>query len=123
MLWGLELYNIFSDVFVFLNLIYLIMNVQKFYVTARNIVTEVTGVGERPMIFCNRTECVDARAILIAILLEKGMTESEIALNMGVTPQCVNKLKNGFHIRKNRWSVLTNWQEVRKQFNEITTNK
>lgn len=98
------------------------MNVLLFYITVRNIIIEVTGVGERPMIFCNRTECVDARAILIDVLLEKGMTESEIASNMGVTPQCVNKLKNGFHLRKSRWSVFTNWQEVRKRVNEISTN-
>jgi hypothetical protein len=61
------------------------------------------------MLYCNRTECVDARAILVNLLLRHTLTEHEVAALTSLSPQCVNKLKNNFQYRLRRWSVNHLW--------------
>lgn len=97
------------------------MNVRDYYKIVIGSISRITGVGEIPMILCNREECVDARSILIIILLEKGLTELEIARQMNVTPQCVNRLKNKFQERERRWSVINNLNDIRAELNNDTT--
>jgi hypothetical protein len=75
-------------------------------------VATVTGIPVRPMLYCNRTECVDARALLVNLLLRDNLTESEISALTTLSTQCVNKLKNTFRYRLSRWSVRHHWQAL-----------
>lgn len=73
------------------------------------------GVG---LMSSNREEVVDARCLLVCALSRYGFTDTEIAQQMGVTRQCVSKLKSSLDIRKRKWSVRTNWQRI---CNELAT--
>ena len=62
------------------------------------------GMDEQPMLHSNKAECVDARATLVAVLVQKGLTESEVVQLTGLTQQCINKLKNSIRQREKGWS-------------------
>ena len=62
------------------------------------------GMDEQPMLHSNKAECVDARATLVAVLVQKGLTESEMTQLTGLTQQCINKLKNSVRFREKGWS-------------------
>ena len=90
----------------------------EMYNKVKDSVCRHTEVGEEDMLGSNREECVDARSILVNVLISKGITEREISALTGLTQQCVNKLKNGFTFRLRKWSVTTNLQSIN---NELTT--
>lgn len=79
-------------------------------------VCDETGVNESELFKSNREECVDARAILINALIRKGVTDTEAAKVSGLTRQCVNKLKNTFHLRTGKWTFDVNWKSVCRFF-------
>lgn len=87
-------------------------SLQQLYASVLSRVTEVTAVPVRPMLYCNRTECVDARAILVNLLLRSALTEREVARLTTLSPQCVNHLKSSFHLRLSRWSVSHAWRTL-----------
>lgn len=71
-----------------------------------------TEVGVDMLTKSNREECVDARCLLVCALSRYGFTDMEVAEMMGVTRQCVTKLRGSLDIRKRKWSVRTNWQRI-----------
>lgn len=76
-------------------------------------VTQVTGVNQ--LFHTNQEEAVDARTILIYILSEKGLTDTQIAELTGFTRQGVNKLKNSVRFRKSKFSFISDLQQIRNE--------
>lgn len=92
--------------------------INSFYGKLIEKVSQVTGVKRERILTSNSEESVDARTILIYILSGKSISDMEIASLTGLTRQCVNKLKNGFKYRKNKWSLSSNLQQIS---NELAT--
>ena len=84
---------------------------RELYNQALACVQKHTEIGVELM-SSNREECVDARCLLVCALSRYGFTDTEIAQLMGVTRQCVSKLRSSLDIRKRKWSVRTNWQRI-----------
>lgn len=80
-------------------------------------VMQVTGIKQ--LFHTNQEEAVDARTILIYILSEKGVTDTQIAELSGLTRQGVNKLKNSVRFRKRKFSFISDLQQIR---NALATN-
>lgn len=76
-------------------------------------VIQVTGVTQ--LFHTNQEEAVDARTILIYILSEKGLTDTQIAALTNLTRQGVNKLKNSVRYRKNKFSFISDMQQIRNE--------
>lgn len=96
------------------------MDVKELYDLVLSYVCRHTGVKNEALFSSNREEYVDARAILVNVLIGKGVSEREIASLTGLTQQCVNKLKNNFRTRLIRFSVKMNLQLIN---NELTTGQ
>ena len=73
-------------------------------------VIKVTGVKQ--LYHTNQEEAVDARTILIYILSEQGVTDTQIAKLSGLTRQGVNKLKNSVRFRKRKFSFISDLQQI-----------
>ena len=80
-------------------------------------VMQVTGINQ--LFHTNQEEAVDARTILIYILSEQGVTDTQIAELSGLTRQGVNKLKNSVRFRKRKFSFISDLQQIR---NALATN-
>ena len=76
-------------------------------------VIQVTGVNQ--LFHTNQEEAVDARTILIYILSEKGLPDTQIAALTNLTRQGVNKLKNSVRYRKNKFSFISDMQQIRNE--------
>lgn len=75
---------------------------------------------ERDMLLrSNREDCVDARCLLVCALSRYGYTDTEVSELMGVSRQCVSKLRNSLDVRLRKWNVRMNWQSI---CNELATN-
>ena len=91
------------------------MNQQLFSLFKRveSKVIQVTGIKQ--LFQTNQEEAVDARTILIYILSEKGLTDTQIAVLTNLTRQGVNKLKNSVRYRKSKFSFISNMQQIRNE--------
>ena len=87
--------------------------IEDFYQKASQVVINVTGVEH--IFQSNQEEAVDARSILIYILSEKGITDTQIASLTHLTRQGVNKLKNSARYRKQKFSFASNLQQIRNE--------
>lgn len=74
-------------------------------------VSEVMELTPNDVLHSNTEECTDARCILVKVLADIGMTDSEIAKMVGVTRQCVNYSRNHFDERLRKWSVRVGYKE------------
>lgn len=81
-----------------------------FYRRALHTVCQVTGQSD--ILHTNREEAVDARAILIYILSQRGITDTQIAGLTSLTRQGVNKLKNSVRYRRKKWSFHSDLQQI-----------
>lgn len=90
----------------------------EIYNQAVSCVLKHTEIGFEMLIKSNREECADARCLLVCALSRFGFTDTEVAELMGVTRQCVSKLRTSLDLRKRKWSVRTNWQRI---CNELPT--
>lgn len=62
----------------------------------------------------NKEEYVDARSVIVAVMSDNGMTDTEIARTFGKTRQCINKLRNNFKYRlRNKWSVRQTYNTIK----------
>lgn len=84
----------------------------ELYNQAVACVLKHTEIGESALMKSNREECADARCLLVCALSRYGLTDTEVAELMGVTRQCVQKLRCSLDLRKRKWSVRTNWQRI-----------
>ena len=73
------------------------------------------GMEEEPLLHSNREECVDARATLVGILIDRDLTEAELVQLTGLTQQCINKLKNSIRFREKGWAFRETLKAVRKE--------
>lgn len=94
------------------------MKLEDLYQKVKTAVCRETEISEDSLLHSSKESCVDARAILIHILIKKKISENEISKLTGLTQQCINKQKNNFDIRLQKWSVTTNLQSV---INDLTT--
>lgn len=80
-------------------------------------VIQVTGIKQ--LYHTNQEDAVDARTILIYILSEQGLTDTQIAELTNLTRQGVNKLKNSVRYRKSKFSFISDLQQIS---NALATN-
>lgn len=92
---------------------------RELYRLAKDSVLRHTEVGERELLRSNREDCVDARCLLVCVLSRCGLTDMEVSELMGVSRQCVTKLRGSLDMRLRKWSVRTNWQRI---CNEVATD-
>lgn len=78
-----------------------------------NLVIEYTGVEEQDITHSNIEEHVDARYLLVQILCDRGFSDTQIALLMGVTRACVCTLRNKFRYRTKKYFVNVIYKELR----------
>ena len=79
-------------------------------------VIQTTGIKQ--LFHTNQEEAVDARTILIYLLSEQGLTDTQIAELTNLTRQGVNKLKNSVRYRKSKFSFISDLQQIS---NELAT--
>lgn len=79
------------------------------------VVSRHYGMEEEPLLHSNREECVDARATLVGILIDRDLTEAELVQLTGLTQQCINKLKNSIRFREKGWAFRETLKAVRKE--------
>lgn len=70
-----------------------------------------TGISEYNLIHSNSEESVDARYILVHLLSQK-LTDSQISYLTQLTRQSVNKIRNNFQYKINKWTIATNLQRI-----------
>lgn len=92
---------------------------RRLYAEAQGIVIATTEVDEEKLLRSNREDCVDARCLLVCALSRYGLTDTEVAELMGVSRQCISKLRGSLDMRLRKWSVRTNWQRI---CNELPMN-
>lgn len=83
------------------------------------IVSNVMNIDTERMLKSRTMECVDARALLIHCLVEKGFSDNEISRYLGITRQGVNKLKNSFDIRLRNFSFRLAWKGLSKSISSV----
>lgn len=76
------------------------------------------GVDEVQMLHSNKNYCVDARAVLVSVLTDKGLSESELVELTGLTQQCINRLKNSIRFREKGWTFRESLRSIRHELNE-----
>ena len=76
------------------------------------------GMEETPLLHSNKEECVDARATLVGILIDRDLTEAELVQLTGLTQQCINKLKNSIRFREKEWAFRETMKAVRRELEE-----
>lgn len=87
----------------------------EMYLDILRVVEEVTGVSATEFLTSNCEEHVDARHILVAILSERGYSDSKISKLINVTRPCVCMIRNNFKYRKRRYFVNTYYNNVRER--------
>lgn len=71
------------------------------FLSTLDIVSEQCEIAKSVILSkCKTTEAVDARSILVHVLIKQGFYINDIARLMGITPQGVGVLRNGFEQRK-----------------------
>ena len=73
------------------------------------------GVDEVRMLHSNKEFCVDARATLVGILIDKGLTEADLVELTGLSQQCINKLKNSVRFREKGWTFRETLRSVLRE--------
>lgn len=73
------------------------------------------GVDEVQLLHSNKEYCVDARATVVHLCIEKGLTEADLVQLTGLTQQCINKLKNSVRFREKGWSFRETLKAVRRE--------
>lgn len=90
--------------------------IKSFYSTAMQTVSRTFGITD--LYESNQEDSVDARSVLVYVLSERGITDSQIASLSGLTRQCVNKLKNSVRYRSRKWAYRSYLQQIS---NELAT--
>ena len=72
------------------------------------------GVDEVQMLHSNKEYCVDARATVVHLCIEKGLTEADLVSLTGLTQPCVNKLTNSVRFRDTAWPFRETLKSVRR---------
>lgn len=78
-----------------------------------NKVAEVTELDKESILHSNKEECTDARYILIQLLFKMGFTDTEVSERMGCSRQSINYAKNHFEERLRKWSVRSNYRDIK----------
>ena len=82
----------------------------------QSILQEVCRLSELPETFVlhsNLEECADARSVLVHALA-RYLNDSQIASLIGRTRQGVNFIRMNWDLRKDKWTVKSNWKEMSK---------
>lgn len=87
------------------------MKILDFYNDMVVAVCKETGVCETDLIHSNSEESVDARYILIHLLSQR-LTDTQISNLTTLTRQSVNKIRNNFQYKIQKWSVAINLQHI-----------
>lgn len=93
---------------------------KEFFDKLSSIIKEVVGIADYKG---NRLECVDARVLLVNVMVEYGETENSIGEMLKMSQQRVNYLKNSFRrrIMRKRFQKMTD--EVHKKLTNYLQEK
>lgn len=80
------------------------MKTGDLYQIMMSTVCRHTGVGELELIDSKKEECVDARYLLV-YFLSQFLTDEEISRQTKIPRQSVNRIRNHFDVKINKWSV------------------
>jgi predicted XRE-type DNA-binding protein len=94
------------------------MFLDDFFSTTVEKVMETLEVNYYDLTASKERKFVDARSILVSLLVGKGMTQADVAERLGMTRQGVNRLVNGLHDRFRCNQLLKD--EYERLRNEIT---
>ena len=98
-----------------------ILTMDEMYLEILRIVEDVTGIEAKKMLTSNCEEYVDARHILVAILSNRGYSDTKIAQLTKLTRPCICMIRNNFKHRLKRYFVNKNYQTVRDKVFQVTT--
>lgn len=90
------------------------MNKKSIFSQAVVYVSDKCDVDNTKVLTSRRQEFVEARCMLVQILVSTGLNEREIAGLCGFTVQGINKLKNNFSFRVRDFGFRKLWEEVCK---------
>ena len=76
------------------------------------------GMEETRILRSNKEECVDARATLVSIGIERGFSEAELVQLTGLTQQCINKLRNSVRFREKKWGFRETMKAIMEEIGE-----
>lgn len=87
------------------------MKTGDLYQIMMSTVCRHTGVGELELIDSKKEECVDARYLLV-YFLSQFLTDEEISRQTKMPRQSVNRIRNHFDVKINKWSVKNCLHEI-----------
>ena len=87
----------------------------EIYLDILRAVEEVTGVSATDFLTSNCEEHVDARHILVAVMSERGYSDSKIAKRLNLTRPCVCMIRNNFKYRRRRYFVNSYYKSVKER--------
>ena len=87
------------------------MKTGDLYQIMMSTVCRHTGVGELELIDSKKEECVDARYLLV-YFLSQFLTDEEISRQTKIPRQSVNRIRNHFDVKINKWSVKNFLHEI-----------
>lgn len=87
------------------------MKTGDLYQIMMSTVCRHTGVGELELIDSKKEECVDARYLLV-YFLSQFLTDEEISRQTKIPRQSVNRIRNHFDVKINKWSVKNCLHEI-----------
>ncbi len=94
------------------------MRTLDFYREIKETVINESGIEESELLHSNREECVDARYILVYVLCSY-LTDHEIRKFTGLSNACVNKIRNNFSGKENKFSVRCLYELIRMKGKEL----
>lgn len=93
------------------------MKTKDLYQTINAMVRKHTGINEIDMLSSNKEACVDARYILIH-LLSQFLTDEDISRNVNIPRQSINRIRNNFDCRINKWTVRNCLSEISTELSQ-----
>lgn len=90
------------------------MKIEDLYTSILQKVISTTEIKEENILKSNKESCVDARYLLIHFLSQY-LTDDEISNVTGIVRQSVNRIRNNFPNRMNKWSLKENLKEIGSQ--------
>lgn len=88
------------------------MKAEELYFEVLRVVEEVTGVDASEMLTSNCETHVDARHILVNVLIGYGFSDTRIAGLTKLTRPCICMIRNNFKFRRKRFLVNLYFEEV-----------
>lgn len=92
------------------------MKIDDYYQALVGTVCREMEVDENSLFHSGKEKDVDARYVLVQLLVQRGLSDTDISTLTGLTRQCINNLRRRYPIRSRKWSVATSFAQISKSF-------